>query len=286
MLDGKTLLLSGIASVLLVWIYFTGGTAPNYPPAATPNLLLWVVVGGCTFVAAFLMLRTYRYGSVSKRFVLLTIGALMAALVMASTRPVADSIVNGSWRARNANLAALTEQRAGPDFKPSAAAKPDWHSPVLYLRSQGVPVYELFTARNWAVISAASFLGVYGYMNIFAPPLVYSVLGYSFLLVCLLVGFCMVRNSDLRPFAFVSLVSAVLIILDSVLTSWTRDFQPQGRYLFPLLCILGLMLYIFVQRGRVQKSWLSLSLIKVAVLVSYSFSAGSFLFVALRLIEK
>ena len=284
--DWRIILASGIGSIALVWIYFTAGSSPAPGQIDLPFIGASILLLSSLFIAAILAWRAYQRGDASRRFISLTIVAIVLGAGLAAIRPAIDSYIDGSWTARKQNLSSLTEQLAGSAYKPSTTSKPDWQSPTLYLRKQGVPLGEVIFSKNWATLSVASSFGLYGYMNIIAPNLFYSVLRACFGLIFLIAAIKMFTNERLKPVAIASTIAAVIIVLDSLLTSWIRDFQAQGRYLFPLLCILGFMLYTLARFADPHKLRLSNSVINGAALLAYAFSAASFLFVALRMIEK
>ena len=71
---------------------FTSGVAANHAPAATSILFVWGALGASILIAGLLMVRTYNHGTVNKRFVLLSMAALMAGLVVAGTRPATTQL--------------------------------------------------------------------------------------------------------------------------------------------------------------------------------------------------
>jgi hypothetical protein len=114
----------------------------------------------------------------------------------------------------------------------------------MALRAQGVPFTELFGEYGWSKSSFESFCGVYHWMSLRSPDAYYLVMAalYMALLVTIAFGF---RNLP-RPevlFGAAVLFAMAMVILLSAYHSWTVDFQPQGRYLFPILPMLGFVLY-------------------------------------------
>ena len=83
-------------------------------------------------------------------------------------------------------------------------------------------------------------MGVYGYMKILSPTPYFCVQAVFYGLLAALGGVWLWRHASRRTvtIAGLGLVFAALAILQSLYYSWTYDFQPQGRYLFPVLPIL------------------------------------------------
>ena len=116
------------------------------------------------------------------------------------------------------------------------------------LASRGVPFQDVIFNLRWWMTSLFMFYGVFGYVNIPLPPVFY-------LLVFILAVFLLIeilrslrRWSAVQSFhkyllACLSL-AIVLIFAASLYFSWVQDFQPQGRYLFPMIIYLALLAWI------------------------------------------
>ena len=140
-----------------------------------------------------------------------------------------------------------TEQRvteysevvAAPDMKPSALAGPS-SFPFRALRTKGVALWHVVVTLPWVELSFRSFCGLYGWMSIQADPLVYHVFAalYAALLAILIVPSLQGASSGARSLLVGLLVCVALVGAQSIYRSWVFDFQPQGRYLFPILPML------------------------------------------------
>jgi hypothetical protein len=159
---------------------------------------------------------------------------------------------------------------------------PDDSYPGLYLRSKGTLWYEIFLENNyWRTLTLFSFFGVYGYMNIYADSPYYETL-YLFLLgMVLLIYFYAARTVDFKQgVAFwMTLLFLLLAIGQSTYASWTGDFQPQGRYLFPMIPIA------MVGLSRLNTAFQK-RIIPGFNLILLLFSLTSFVFYALLFIPK
>jgi hypothetical protein len=138
--------------------------------------------------------------------------------------------------------AAHMEEAAASGFKPSQVTDPrsPWY---VNMRAKGRPFQELLSVHQWHLISFKSMVGVYGWMDIFSPDWYYWVVFFLYSLSFARLFF------PARPFEWSELTLAVIGILGmiaaggvSFLNSWTVGFQAQGRYLFPVFCIILLLL--------------------------------------------
>lgn len=107
--------------------------------------------------------------------------------------------------------------------------------------------------KTWCPVSTISTHGVYGYMK-YKPAPVYFRLVFAIialLVLALLVVVIIKRNKELWFWIVVSALSVVAIIFaSSYIYSFHYDYQAQGRYLFPVLPILGFTLYKIDQNVR------------------------------------
>lgn len=132
------------------------------------------------------------------------------------------------------------ELNAADHFKPSQATNHDSYI-GLRLMEKGVRFTELFSNEwEWHKISFESFTGFYGYYAELSPRWYYI---YSLLLYILLFGIFVwqgLTQADWRYKLF-NLMSWIALsggAIMSLLFSWIYDFQPQGRYMFPVIPIL------------------------------------------------
>jgi len=132
-----------------------------------------------------------------------------------------------------------SETVAAPDMKPSTLAGPS-SSPYRALRTKGISLWHVAVTLPWVELSFRSFCGLYGWMSIQADPLVYYVFGalYAALLAILVVPALQGAAPGARSLLVGVLVCAALVGGQSIYRSWVFDFQPQGRYLFPILPML------------------------------------------------
>jgi hypothetical protein len=171
------------------------------------------------------------------------------------------------------------EKYAAPHFKPSEIAS-GTGAGGLDLRRQGVPFAALFTERGWLLESFQSFCGVYRWMSLKDSRYYYSLmfLLYAALLVFLLMA--MIRLSWQNALFTAGVLSiAALAVLISAYHSWTADYQPQGRYLFPILPMFAFLFHRYRDALRSRAFYLLFGCL-------FACSVYSFIFTALRNIPK
>jgi MFS family permease len=212
---------------------------------------------------------------------------LAAALVGAAgvVVPVVayDALLNGVpfSSARAERRQELLELAAQPGWRPSDALRGDHAS--LRLRAQGVSLGHVLLERRWVQRTAATFLGVYGYVNIYPPRVLIRAAALVF------AGFAVVVVLLARRLAADPLASAippallaglVIVVASAVGYSWVYDFQAQGRYLLAILPMLGGALAAAGSAGCSARS------LRLAVVAAYTLALLSFVLVALPSLPK
>jgi hypothetical protein len=171
------------------------------------------------------------------------------------------------------------EKYAAPHFKPSEVAA-GTGARRLVLRNQGVPFAELLTERGWLEESFQSFCGVYRWMNLKASEYYYLLMGllYAALVMLLLWRIGRLSSRD-ALFAIAVLGIALSVVLISAYHSWTADYQPQGRYLFPILPMFAFLFHRYRESLRSPAFYLLFGSL-------FACSIYSFIFIGLRHIPK
>ena len=203
------------------------------------------------------------------------------AAAIAFPRVLLDRDVNGSSAEKTAKVLAAAEEHGELRFKPSTLANnPAASYPGRNLAAKGVTIGQIFGhPYDWLYQSWRSSMGVYGYMNAFAPDVLYWLVSVG-LLLCLAGavrhGF---REGVFRRDAFVACCVASLVVLSSIVHSWAYDFQPQGRYLMPIAALLAALAlaHPVLLRSRMMSAGLA---------VSYLASLFSFLFFAIPILAS
>ncbi len=203
------------------------------------------------------------------------IAFLVGCLILVA-RMAADTAVNGFDN--KLKLAIYTEQIAGSEFKISTVKNDPGASYLSFMmKEKGVPYMDLFSKYNWAGLSFDSFTGIYGYMNITSIPAYYTAAGIFMLLLALLVLQASLNREPSTAKLPLSLVllCVFLVIFSSSIRSWVYDFQPQGRYLFPIIPVASA--WIYTNRKDLNNFTFHCVLISL-----FSLSLYSFIFTGIR----
>ncbi|PID41319.1 MAG: hypothetical protein CR981_03680 [Proteobacteria bacterium] len=215
----------------------------------------------------FVIKRTER-GSFLLKLVMLTVMALMVA----GFRISLDYYVNGLDR--NEKLLEMEERLAQQAYKPSTPLDHKYGN--LFQKARGVPLRDLIVTQNWFEKTLYSAFGVYGYTNIIASDGYYRIVSRAaalfMVVVCLLV---LLRGGLVDSLFLVGAVGlSVALVGVSLYHSWTMDFQPQGRYLFPILPMFAIVL----GRGR---AYMNSPLAIIGMSQLFLLALYSFIFIAL-----
>ncbi|MBA3769079.1 MAG: hypothetical protein H0X08_01000 [Blastocatellia bacterium] len=178
----------------------------------------------------------------------------------------------GNFEAKQNRLLAYQEEIAEPPYKLSTAendlTKTD---AALKLKAKGASYAEMFTKWRWHEFSFKSFVGVYGYMNIFSPNVYYrlmTILYVAFGLYLAAVGFFKTSSETVWQTAIAAAGCLMTVFISSYL-SWTYAFQAQGRYLFPVIGMIGL--FVYSNRRHVHNTALAVFIGGAFLLSVYSF---------------
>jgi len=201
----------------------------------------------------------------------------VVGLTLFSLRVGTDYAVNGI--ARNEKIRVLREELARPSYKPST----ELHKKhvTLYRRARGTTLKEMVTVQRWFERSFQSAFGVFGYFTISAPQPYYDLVRWTgFALFIFVFGSIFLRGGIVESGLALSVLgfSAALIAV-SLYHSWTVDFQAQGRYLFPIIPMLGIL---YARTYRV----IYRPVLVLGVTSMYMLSVYAFIFEALLRIPK
>jgi hypothetical protein len=166
---------------------------------------------------------------------------LLVGSAVFTVRLAYDLVVNGPDK--NTKIRALAERYAQPMLKPSAIEREGSYDGYR-LKRKGVSYEDLFSKRRWHETTFESFFGVYGYMQTFAEKPYYRMM-WLLSLATLLYGvwvWCFNLDATERVFGLITFLFIPGAVLAASLFSWTYAFQPQGRYLFPVVPIIAMWL--------------------------------------------
>ena len=227
----------------------------------------------------FLLLRVFSEEMSGYRFriVYRIVVFTVIAICFAGIRVGLDYYVNGPDR--NEKLLVMQEKMADKQYKPSTDLADTHRS--LYKKARGIALKSLIVKDKWFGKTFKTGVGMYGYFTVIGPERYYEIMKwFAVVLLVYTLSLILIRGSttDLM-LTGATLLLSVALIGASLHHSWTMDFQAQGRYLFPILCMFG----ILIGRCRViyEKRLFILSISQLYLLGLYSF-----IFVALLNIPR
>ena len=179
-----------------------------------------------------------------------------------------------------------SERYASPGFKPSQRLTP---------YNRNMTLEEMLFDIGWIELSARSFVGVFGYMNIHMPEGMYTTYGIIFLVA--LIGLILyiikkiiqkvinkkrikekvikdkVKNREKVLFNIIMIICIIIPIVLSMYYSYFCDLQAQGRYIMP--GIIPFMYFVvtgiktifdtFVKNNKIKCSLLTILIIFLAI---------------------
>ncbi len=280
-----------VVSILLAWqltyqhsalnIFLKGKqTFTNFPYLLIPGFLLGILsieqtnyVLFILFIFSFLLWKLLFFIEDKRTFIFKCLLFLAVGGAIFSVRLAVDRAINGANKSeQRVNYA---ENHAGTNFKPSIAATKDSYS-GLRLKDKGVGFTEIFNPEwEWHKMTFKSFTGFYGYYAEYSPKWYYAYVLIIYGLIFLLVTWHSIYCTQLKYkiFSLLCLTAILGGILMGILFSWLYDFQPQGRYIFPIIPIIlvyfGTTFPMYSQR---QQSILLSCAFMLIILSMYSFN--------------
>lgn len=190
-----------------------------------------------------------------------------------------DLYTNGLPAEKAQKVIAIASVVAHDAFKPGHA--PNKYSQGVALREQGWSLPGMIRWKGWFEYSIMSSLGVYEHMALYALTAFYVIAGLCLGAFLLMPFVALVFAGDLeaRIIASVAAACCLGIVALSLHHSWVSDFQPQGRYLFAIFAITGVVFLL-------ARRYVNLSLAYALVCASFVLSVYSFAFVGIKDIPK
>ena len=173
----------------------------------------------------------------------------------------------------------LVEEMAEPLYKPSTPlAKKHIY---LYMRDRGFTLGRVWSKEKWGGKTFISSFGAYGFTQYLGGSVYYDtvrMIGIATIGMVLLSILIFGPPSTHWLFAM-TLGCAVLLIAASLWQSWNISFQAQGRYMAPILPMLGILYYH-------TRPWLMNRVVNGLVFSLFALGTYSFIFIGLALIPK
>ena len=208
----------------------------------------------------------------------------IVALAVVVPRFAWDILMHGTLEEKRAAMGVMQEEVAKPAYKPSQiySGKPEGTYYGIGLRSRGTPLRELFAPQwGWHTMTFVSATGQYGWLEYSARKPYYVMIAAGYLALLGVYAWAVVRSRDVAvglSFLFVSLFAALAVAV-AIHHSWVNDFQAQGRYLFPIVAMLG----IGLQAGRNK---MTPRVVTGVVAYCFALSVWSFIFIGVWHIPK
>ncbi|MFW2367804.1 MAG: DUF2142 domain-containing protein [Desulforhopalus sp.] len=189
----------------------------------------------------------------------------------------ADYMVNGVDREEK--MAVLQEETALPLYK--ASTELDQKHISLSRKARGVTLEDVIVKDRWFEHTFRSSFGVFGYFTISGPQIYYDLIRWSgACLLLFVVGSIALRGGLSGAFLALTTVGfSAALIAASVHHSWAVDFQAQGRYLFPIVPMLGILYGLY-------HKFVNIRVLVFGVFSMYLFGVYGFVFQALLRIPK
>ncbi len=179
----------------------------------------------------------------------------------------ADYLVNGFDREEK--IVRLQEEMAHAWYKPGTELHKKHVS--LYRKARGATLEKIVQVERWFEKTFRSSFGVFGYFTISGSQVYYDLVRWSGVVLLTIFFAAIFRGGGLvgSGLAIAALGISCGLIGVALYHSWTLDFQPQGRYLIPIIPIFGI-LYGW-NCGAIPRRLLFLGLTPMFLLATYSF---------------
>ncbi|MDR3089230.1 MAG: DUF2142 domain-containing protein [Desulfobulbaceae bacterium] len=187
------------------------------------------------------------------------------------------------YQANNWNFSAMQRtmllQKAQAMYHPDTPV--EQQNILLHKKDRGITFRNILGQERWCEKTFMCSFGMYGYHTVASSDQYYNLVRWTALaLLAWFLGNILLRGGwyHLTHLGIVLPLSAALIGI-AAYHSWTQDFQTQGRYLFPIVPMLG-VLYArcrFVVEGRG---------LALGIVAMFFLSCSSFIAVALDRIAR
>lgn len=218
-----------------------------------------------------------KYDIGRKKFATKCVAVAVVLLCFLGIHKSVDVSVNG-WD-KKARVVALQNEIAIPVFNMTSPLEE--RSPLFTIKERGQSLHTLLFVHRWFEKTFRSSFGVYGHSSIMGPEGYYDGvrwIGTAFFLFFI----CSVLLR--APWVFkceatVLLGLSVALIAASIHHSWTMEIQAQGRYLFPIFSVFGL---IYARNFK----YINASMFGLFVSVMFLLSSWSFITEAIYRIPR
>lgn len=213
-----------------------------------------------------------------KQYVLRVLLICCTGLLVFGSKKIADHTVNGFERSA---LLKKAQAECSDNLHDYDGVPIEQQLFTLHMKERGVSLQEMINVFHWGTKTFKSSFGVYGYFKIDSHTAYYKCMKWSIIaLLCYVVGVVVVLGSmDVRFICAGGIGLAIVLTAFSLYHSWVGDFQPQGRYLFPVIGMAGIVFGLV--RHNLSERWTGLLSVWIFLLSTYSF-----IFIALQHIPR
>ena len=274
-LDNRSFYNRSLTNTHSIGLIFPAGVLLGILLISKSNYIVFVIFSVYYLIWNALKLNQFKFnhslflGQPFKSFLLI----LICAISIYTIRIGFDTYQNGINK--NEKLEHYANQFAAKGFKPiDIETNIQKTHTGLRLREKGESLKSLLIKRHWYKSSMNSFFGVYGWMNIKAPELYYQWIIFLSYLLIIYAGTQLILTFQANNIIFlvISCFFMCMMMVASLYHSWTYDFQPQGRYLFPILGILSILFHE-------TREYLNRYTLSLLISLMFAFSFWSFLFI-------
>lgn len=216
--------------------------------------------------------RDFRIGLYTRRLA----SVLVVAGMLAGGWLLAHEAANDFDRTERINE--CRDRMASPSYLPDTPREKS--HPTLYWRDKGYPFTTLFE-HGWGTKVFYSAFGHFGYLELLGPRIFYKITALVLILLAAYMILTTTRRGDRlqRTTVWIGVLVFLILVVLTMWKAWTRDFQPQGRYFFPMIPVLAVVL------ASIRKS-LSPRVLTGFVLALFALSVYYFVFVGITGIRK
>ncbi len=173
----------------------------------------------------------------------------------------------------------MTEVKATYPYKPSTPYSKKYAN--LYLKDRGITLDQLIQNKRWGSNTLITSFGSFGFTQFNPSQTQYNFIKLvsTLLFLTILISVLINAPRHFHVLLGITLFSAVTVVGVSLWASWTINYQPQGRYLAPILAMVG-VLYYHIHPFLFKRIFYSL----IALL--FLSSLHTYIFVGLRYLDK
>lgn len=227
------------------------------------------------FLGLYFLLRLFKKEITGFKRVVKRAGIiLLAVAAVFSLTNVVNEAVNNWDRADK--MIKMQYKTANVDLNP--LLNPQDNNKYLLLRGKGYPLSYIWKDMQWEHIIFMSSFGVFGNMHFYNTLEFYDAFWIFLVLATICICYDLLigrKNSRELWCFFLAVFCASSLVAAALYHSWVSDFQAQGRYLLPIIPMIGCFLYS-------ARRTISIPRINFFVFLLFLLSCNSFIFLGIK----